>query len=110
MAKTYRIIWAPIAIVDLEEILTYIAQHDSVAAAESVYAKISARIETLRFYPRRCRIVPELRNLGVREYRELVVSPYRVFFRFPEKTVQIVAALDDRRDLEELILKRLLEQ
>jgi hypothetical protein len=40
------------------------------------------------------------------EYRELIVSPYRVFFRIDEKDVGIIGILDGRRDLEETLIRR----
>ena len=110
MPDRFRIEWAPIALGDLDEILEYIAARDSVDAAVHVYEKLRDRIERLmsRPHPQRCRIPPEFRKLGVTEYRELVVTPYGVFFRIRAKTVGIVGVLDRRRDLEELLLQRVL--
>jgi plasmid stabilization system protein ParE len=50
--------------------------------------------------------VPELKSVGVTEYRELIVSPYRVFFRIYENEVGVVGVLDGRRDLEETLIRR----
>ena len=108
MPDRFRIEWAPIALGDLDEILEHIAARDSVDAAVHVYEKLRDRIERLMSRPQRCRIPPELRKLGVTEYRELVVAPYGVFFRIRGKTVGIVGVLDRRRDLEELLLQRVL--
>jgi hypothetical protein len=46
--------------------------------------------------------------VGVREYRELILAPYRVFFRLTRRSVDIVGMLDGRRDLEEILLRRYL--
>lgn len=108
MPDRFRIEWAPIALSDLDEILEYIAARDSVDAAVHVYEKLRDRIERLVSQPQRCRIPPELRELGVTEYHELVVAPYGVFFRIRGKTVGIVGVVDRRRDLEELLLQRVL--
>ena len=77
--------------------------------AESLYLKIVPRINSLSRFPRRARLVPALRRTGVREYRELVVAPYRILFRIVGQTIAILGVLDGRRDLSELILKRALE-
>ena len=100
--------WAPTALHDLDEIIEYIADQDSVDAALHVYSKISAGIETLSSHPQRCRIPPEFRKLGITEYRELIITPYSVFFRVSENAIGIVGVLDRRRDLEELLLHRIL--
>ena len=109
MSKAYRIQWAPTAIDDLDEILDFIAVHDGNDAARRVHTKIIARIDTLAAHPKRGRIVPELKGFGIKDYRELIVRPYRVFFRIMRGKVGIVGVLDGRRDLEELLVNRALE-
>ena len=108
MPERYRITWAPIAEQDVDELLEYLARRDSIDAALAVYDKLITRIETLSLHPTRCRIPPELKKLGVREYRELIVRPYSVFFRIRGRTVGIVGVLDRRRDLEEVLVRRAL--
>jgi plasmid stabilization system protein ParE len=106
VAKGYRILWAPIAAQDLDDIIDYIAAQDGPDVAAKVHGKVKKRTQTLSTHPKRCRIVPELRFVGVMEYRELIVSPYRVFFRIDEKDVGIIGVLDGRRDLEETLIRR----
>ena len=106
MARSFRILWAPVAAQDLDDIIDYIATQDGPDAATRVYAKVKSRTQSLATHPRRCRFVPELRSVGVTEYRELIVAPYRVFFRIDERAVGIVGVLDGRRDLEETLIRR----
>lgn len=106
MPDQYRIEWAPFAQIDLNEILEYIALRDSVDAAMKVFEKIMDKVETLIVHPERCRVPPELKRVGVFEYRELTVSPYSIFFRTRGMSLAIVAVLERRRDLEELLIKR----
>ena len=108
MTERYRIEWVPVAQADLDEIMDYIAAHDTVEAAIHVYSKIITKIDGLASHPARCRIVPELKKLGVCEYRELIISPYSVFFRITGHTVGIIGVLDRRRDLEEILIQRVL--
>jgi hypothetical protein len=49
-----------------------------------------------------------LKQIGVSEYRELIVPPYSVFFRTRGKRSGIIAVLDRRRDLGELLIERAL--
>ena len=57
--------------------------------------------------PERGRVVPELAAVGIRTYRELVVEPWRLVYRITEKTVYVLAVLDGRRNIEDVLLDRL---
>ena len=109
MGESYEVIWAPNAIRDFDDILDYVASERGADAAESLHLKIVPRINSLSRFPRRARLVAELRRVGVREHRELVVAPYRILFRIIRQSVAILSVLDGRRDLSELILKRALD-
>ena len=43
-------------------------------------------------------------------YRELIVRPWRIIYRVSTKRVLVLAVLDGRRDLEGLLLSRLLRR
>lgn len=104
-----RVVWSHAAVRDYEAILDYVAEGDGVAFAERLHAKVHPAIAALSTHPERCRIVPELQQLGVTVYRELVVPPYRVPFRIRGRDVVVLAVLDGRRDLEDVLLRRLAE-
>lgn len=108
MGDPYKIEWAPVAVRDLDDILEYVALHDGPERAGRLYARIRGP-DTLSKFPRRCRVVPELRDLGITEYRELIFAPFRLFFRIRGRVVSIVGVLDGRRDIEEILIKRALE-
>ena len=106
MDRGFLIVWSEAALQDVESILEYIALRDDFGAATAVYQKLVARISTLDSHPERCRVVPELRDVGVTQYRELIFKPYRVCFRIFDQEVVIVSVLDGRRDLEQLLIDR----
>jgi plasmid stabilization system protein ParE len=106
VARTHAIRWAPVAARDLDEIIDYIATQDTPEAAVRMFTRLKTRIRALARHPARCRIVPELKPFGVIDYRELVVSPYRIFFRITRDGVTIIGVLDGRRDLEEMLIRR----
>jgi len=108
MAKRrFRVEWAEVAVRDLEELVTRIAA-DSVINADRVLERIEARAVSLESSPSRGRIVPELAHFGMRAWRELIVRPYRLVYRIEGDTVTVLALFDGRRDLEDLLLERLL--
>ncbi len=93
---------------DLEEIAEYIEFHDSRERADYVYEKLKDTILKLEALPRRGRVVPELREVGVEEYREILYEPYRILYFVSSKRVIVHAVFDARRGIEELLSRRLL--
>ncbi|MEI6169288.1 MAG: type II toxin-antitoxin system RelE/ParE family toxin [bacterium] len=106
MPDMFKIVWSEIAISDLDSILDYIAYEDSVESAQNVYAKIELKVNSLAQSPCRCRVVPELQEIGVSEFRENLWGPYRICFRIYHQTVVLVAIVDSRRNLEEFLVER----
>ena len=106
MRQTYQIIWAAVAERDLNEIITFIAI-DSPANALKILKKIKRSASSLYTSPKRGRIVPELQNQGILTYRELIVPPWRIIYRISAQDVYVLSVLDSRRNVEDILLKRL---
>lgn len=102
----FQVHWAEEAVQDLEEIVSYVAAGSPVNA-RNLLAKLWRRAESLDTSPMRGRVVPELARFGIRSWRELVVKPYRILYRVAEKEVYVLAVFDGRRDLEDVLLERL---
>ena len=105
--RAFQVTWAESATRDMEEIVTYIAA-DSWANAEKVLARLKHKAESLTAYPLRGRVVPEMAEFGLRSWREIVVRPYRIIYRIDEGRVFVNAVLDGRRDLQDILMRRLL--
>ncbi len=105
--RRFRVAWAEAAIRDLEEIAGFIAR-DSPANAETVVRRVQERAESLERFPDRGRVVPELAGWGIRTWKEVLLPPYRILYRSERREVLIAAVLDGRRDLEDLLLERLI--
>ena len=110
MTERFRIVWTDTAANDLLAIIDYIALRDSVESATDVHERIMAAVDALETMPRRCRVVPDLRAEGIDAYRELIVGPYRIVFGVRSTDVVVLAAVDGRRDLGELLIERALRQ
>jgi plasmid stabilization system protein ParE len=106
MAEKYRIIWSQTAVQDLDSLIEYITRQGDVLNARKVYHSLMKKIEGLRRYPLRCRVIPEMREIGVLEFREVIAKPYRIFFRLHRRHVVLVGVLDGRRDLQEVLIQR----
>ena len=94
--------------IDLEEIAEYVEFHDSKERADYLYEKLKESILKLEVLPRRGRVVPELLEVGVKEYREIIYKPYRILYFTAWKRVIVHAVFDGRRGIEELLSRRLL--
>ncbi len=106
MNKKYRVVWANIAANDLKSIIDYIAD-DSPSNAFKTFENIKQKASNLYLFPERGRIVPELQDQGILQYRELIISPWRLLYRISAKNVYVLAVLDSRRNIEDILLKRL---
>lgn len=102
-----KVLWSRSARRDLDAIVLYLADR-SPQAALSALDRLEARAKTLATLADRGRIVPELGRLHVTDYRELVVPPYRIVYRLEGSRVLVLAVLDARRSLEDILLDRLL--
>jgi toxin ParE1/3/4 len=93
---------------DLEEIYSYIFQHDSPASADHVLDRIVKATEALRTSPGRGARVNELRSLGISEYLQIFFKPYRLIYRVHSRQVIVYVVSDGRRDMATLLARRLL--
>ena len=106
MNKKYDVVWSNVAENDLRNIVEYIAD-DSPPDALKVFKRIKQKASSLYTLPERGRIVPELRDQGILQYQELVIPPWRILYRVSEKSVLVLSVLDSRRNIEDILLKRL---
>ncbi len=109
MAEAFVVVWSETAASDLEDILDFVAERDGVDRALELYENLRRRVSSLKEYPRRCRYVPELKAIGLTEFRESIYPPYRLFFRLIGHEAVLLGVLDSRRDLEALLIQRALE-
>ncbi|MBM4310347.1 MAG: type II toxin-antitoxin system RelE/ParE family toxin [Deltaproteobacteria bacterium] len=106
MSKRYHVRWAAAARVDLQRILSFIAA-DSPGNALNILKKIRRKTTALYTMPDRGRIVPELKDQGIHLYREIMVNPWRILYRITDTTVFVVSVIDSRRNVEDILLDRL---
>ena len=76
--------------------------------SETLYLTLRERVATLARFARRARIVPEGKTTGLTDFRELLIEPYRLFFRLDGRTLVLLGVLDGRRDLDQLLIDRAL--
>lgn len=107
MKRTYTVRWSETAERDLKGIIEYIAE-DSPARAFEILTNIKEKASNLHSFPGKGRIVPELQDQGITQYRELIAAPWRIIYRISEEYVYALSVLDSRQNVEDILLKRLL--
>jgi len=83
----FKIVWSPIARLDLKDIVTFIAEDDP-EIAEKFGLKIFDYAERASRFPNSGRSVPEFHNEKLREF---IFHSYRIIYRIKEenKTIEI---------------------
>ena len=76
---------------DLAEIYRYVASTDSPERADRLLDRVIEAAARLASLPERGHIPSELQTLGIRDYRQLVVEPYRLIYRVSETRVELDA-------------------
>lgn len=108
MSARYDVRWTCVAENDLIDIVEYVAE-ESVANAARIFEKVRGKAALLHRFPDRGRIVPELHEQGIALYRELIVVPWRIVYRISDRTIYVLSVLDSRQNVEDILLKRLIE-
>ena len=109
MANAYNPIFTRFAEQDLIEILDYFVEK-SPEYIPTLVKKVDIRLEELRQYPKKGRVVPELEKKSITDYRELIEGNYRIIYHIKEKDVLVLSIIDGRRNFEELIVTKLMRQ
>ena len=104
----FKVLLTEDAAIDLEEIYTYISEHDLPKKAAKVLDQIAEKFVNLSEMPERGVYPKELIALGIRDYREIFFKPHRIIYRIVGKNVYVYLIVDGRRDMQTLLQRRLL--
>jgi plasmid stabilization system protein ParE len=107
MPAKYSVYWTESGERDLISIIEYIYLENPKAASENL-KRIKTKVKSLNSFPEKGRIVPELKEQGVKLYRELIIPPWRAIFKLSDKNVYVMAVIDSRRNVEDILFERLI--
>ena len=93
---------------DLEEICDYIDRHGATGRGNRVLKQMEKAFTTLSDFPERGNYPEELLDIGVLDYREIFLKPYRIIHRVIGDDVYVLVIADRRRDMQTLLQRRLL--
>ncbi|MGH9561106.1 MAG: type II toxin-antitoxin system RelE/ParE family toxin [Terracidiphilus sp.] len=95
---------------DLEEIYEWIAEHDSPAHADYVLDHLSAAAARIAGLPGSGSRPRELPPGMKADYRQVFFKPYRVIYQVRQNEIVIHLIADGRRNLQMLLLRRLIAE
>jgi plasmid stabilization system protein ParE len=107
MDKKFFVKWTAPAREDINEIIEYISK-TNINYAIKILDGIEENVKKLDMLPERYRIVPELEKYGYLMYREIIFEYWRIVYKIENNYVYIMLIIDGRRNLEDLLLKKLL--
>ena len=93
---------------DLNEIIMFIAQNNPQTAIK-IMEKIKARINTLDHFQNKGSYVPELLKRNIKDYRQITEPPWKIIYKINGKTVNVLTIIDSRRNLQDILIKKLLK-
>lgn len=96
------------ALADLLAINDYYLVEVSDKLAAKVIDTLEAAVNSLADLNERGTVPKELLVLGIRQYRQLIVKPYRIIYQKQPEQVVVHAILDGRRDMQTLLIQRLI--
>lgn len=92
---------------DLKELRRYIVGDFGREAWLGSYAKLKASVAMIQAQPQIGRIPPELESLNIAPHRQVPSGMNRIIYEARGDTVYIHVVCDARRDLQGLLMKRL---
>lgn len=93
---------------DLEAIHDHLLHCGSKGEADHVLDRLMAMAESLATFPERGSHPKELASLGILDYRQVFFKPYRTLYRVIGKQVITCLIADGRREMQTLLMTRLL--
>ena len=96
------------ALTDLLDIHDYYLCEVSDCVAAKIIDGLEAAVNNLAEFPERGSVPKELLSLGIRQYRQVIEKPYRIIYEAVADTIIVHAILDGRRDMQSLLMQRIL--
>ena len=103
-----KVVFLQSARTDLQQPRRYLVSKFGGHPWREALARIQRDVAELESLPRKDSIPPELAELGTPNYRQIVSGMCRIIYEIDDQTVYIHLVVDTRRDLKDVLAKRLL--
>ncbi len=104
--KAWKVILAPDFLADLFELYRFVALKDGQQRAKALVEKLEKAARSLKDFPERGHNLSELATMGIHDIQEIVIPPYRILYKTQGNNVHILACIDSRRDLDQILIRR----
>lgn len=104
-----EIIWTKDASDDLYDIISFIKQNSGLSIAKNIYSKFKTKVDNLIIFPELGTVVPELKNIGINYIKQMVISPWKVYYKSDNNKIIILSIIDSRRNLEDILIEKLIK-
>jgi plasmid stabilization system protein ParE len=103
--------WTPDGVDSLNEILEYYRNRAGESVANTIYDKIIKKIELLELEKIKTKRTQELKDIGIFVVFDLAINPWKVYYMIcgENKTAHVLFVLDGRRNLEEILMSKVLD-
>jgi toxin ParE1/3/4 len=105
----YNVLIPSSVVYDIQEIVDYISENNA-SIALAILDRLENKINSLKVYPDRGRVVPELLSQNITEYHELVEAPWRIIYKIVDSNVFILTVIDGRRNVQDVLLRKLMNK
>jgi addiction module RelE/StbE family toxin len=93
---------------DLREIIKFISKNNTMNGL-NILKRIEEKISTLDHFPERGGYIPELLKNNIKDYRQLIESPWRIIYKINDNVVNVLLIIDSRRNTEDILIERLIK-
>lgn len=104
----YKVLLLPHARFDLIELKNYITKNFSRSIWQASYKKIKDSFHTLRTFPKSGSLLPEIGELNLSQYRQIISGMNRIIYEIRKDVIYIHIICDTRKDMQSLLSRRLL--
>ena len=95
--------------VDLSQLRSYLLKNFSDSVWHATYSKLKESIRSLASFPYLGAILPELADLQMNGYRQLICGMNRIIYEVRADTLYVHMIIDTRRDMKTHLMQRLVQ-
>ena len=93
---------------DLKEIIKFIGTSNPMNAL-NILKRLEDRINSLEKYPEKGGYVPELLKHNIKDYRQLIESPWKIIYKIDNDIVNVLIIIDSRRNTQDILVEKLIK-
>ncbi|GAB2879936.1 type II toxin-antitoxin system RelE/ParE family toxin [Pseudoduganella ginsengisoli] len=93
---------------DLKDLRSYLIKNFGKENWQASYSKIKESVGIIRAYPEGGKVPDELANLNLIQYRQVISGMNRIIYEIRGDVAYLHIICDSRKDLRNLLLKRIL--